>query len=89
MLTMAWLSSSVFQNVLFQTSTLIGCVVAMCALLCFCPSLNKGDGLQINILTEVLVALGALVLFGSIVDLLCLKKIIMKTLLYMHRKHDV
>ena len=81
LLTMAWLSSSVFQNVLFQTSTLIGWVVAMCALLCFCPSLNKGVGLQINILTKVLVALGALVLLGSIVDLLCFQKSSWKTLL--------
>ena len=51
----------------------------MCALLCFCPSLNKGDGLQINILTEVLVALGALLLLGSIMDLLLFLKIVIKT----------
>ena len=81
LLTMALLFSSVFQNVLFQTCTLIGWVVAICALLCFCPSLNQGVGLQINILTEVLVALGALLLLGSIVDLLCFQKLPWKTLL--------
>ena len=40
----------------------------MCALLCFRPSLNKGVGLQINIFTEMIGALGALVHLGSIVD---------------------
>ena len=38
-------------------------------------------GLQFNILTNVLVALGALVLLGSIVDLLCFQKSSWKTLL--------
>ena len=61
----------------------------MCALLCFCPSLNKGVGLQINILTEVLVALGALVLLGSIVNPLMFPKIVMKNIANKHRKHDV
>ena len=35
LLTMSWIFPSVFQNVLFQTSTLIGWVVAMCTLGCF------------------------------------------------------
>ena len=46
-------------------------------------------GLQIYILTEMIVALGALVLPGSIVDLLISPKIVMKNIANMHRKHDV
>ena len=61
----------------------------MCTLLWFRPSLNYGVGLQINILTEVLVALGSLVLLGSIVDLPIFPKIVMKSIIDMHRKHDV
>ena len=62
----------------------------MCALLWFCPSVNlKGVGLQIDILIEMLVALGALVLLGSIVNLLMFPKIVMKNIANMHRKHDV
>ena len=58
LLTMAWLFPSVFPNVLFQTSTLW-----------FRPSVNlDGVGPQIDILTEMIVALGALVLLGSNVD---------------------
>ena len=45
--------------------------------------------LQINILTEMLLALAAPLLLGSIVDLLMLSKIVMKNIPYMHRKHDV
>ena len=37
---MAWIFPSVFQNVLFQTSTLIGWVVAMCTPLWFHPSVS-------------------------------------------------
>ena len=41
----------------------------MCALLWFRPSMNlNGVGPQIDILTEMIVALGALVLLGSNVD---------------------
>ena len=53
----------------------------MCTLLWFRPSLNYGVGLQINILTEVLVALGSLVLLvllGSIVDLPMFPKIVLE-----------
>ena len=64
LLTMAWIFPSVFQNVLFQTSTLIGREVAMCTPLWFHPSVNFGVALQINILTEMLFAVGALVLLG-------------------------
>ena len=39
--------------------------------------MNLGVGILINILTEMLVALGALVLLGSIVDLLMFPKIVM------------
>ena len=46
-------------------------------------------GLQINILTEMVVALGALALLGSIVDLLIYPKIVMKNIAYMHGKHHV
>ena len=37
----------------------------------------------------MIVALGALVLLGSIVDLLMFPKIVMKNIANMHRKHDV
>ena len=57
----------------------------MCALLWFHPSVNLG--LQVDILTEMDVALGALL--GSIVDLLIIPKIVMKNIANMHRKHDV
>ena len=57
----------------------------MCALLWFHPSVNLG--LQIDILTEMDVALGALL--GSIVDLILFPKIVMKNIANMHRKHDV
>ena len=50
---------------------------------------NKGVSLQIDILTEMLVALDALVLLGSIVDLLMFPKIVIKNIANMHRKHDV
>ena len=54
------------------------------------PSVNlKGAGLQIDILIEMIVALGALVLLGSIVELLMFPKIVMKNIANMHRKHDV
>ena len=47
----------------------------MCALLWFRPSVNlNGVGPQIDILTEMIVALGALVLLGSNVDLLMFPK---------------
>ena len=47
-------------------------------------------GLQINILTDMLIALGALVLLGFIVDLLMFPKIVIKkNIVNMHRKHDV
>ena len=52
----------------------------MCALLWFRPSVNWGVGPQIDILTEMDVALGALL--GSIVDLLIFPKIIMKNIAY-------
>ena len=39
------------------------------------PSVNYGEGLQINILTKLIVTLGALVLLGSIVDLLIIQKL--------------
>ena len=42
-------------------------LIAMCALLWFRPSVNLGLVVQINILTEMIVALVALL--GSIVDL--------------------
>ena len=57
----------------------------MCALLWFHPSVNLG--LQIDILTEMDVALGALL--GSIVDLILFPKIVMKNIANMHRKHNV
>ena len=44
-------------------------------------------GLQIDILTEMIFALGALL--GSIVDLFIFPKIVMKNIANMHRKHDV
>ena len=44
-------------------------------------------GLQIDILTEMIVALGAPL--DSIVDLLIFPKIVMKNIANMHRKHDV
>ena len=53
------------------------------------PSVNYRKGLQINILTEMVVALGALALLGSIVDLLIYPKIVMKNIAYMHGKHHV
>ena len=46
-------------------------------------------GLQIIILTEMIVALGVLVLLGSIVDLPIFPKNVMKSIANMHRKHDV
>ena len=44
-------------------------------------------GRQTNILTEMIVALGAPVLLGSIVDLF--PKIVMKNIANLHRKHDI
>ena len=44
-------------------------------------------GLQIDILTEMIVALGALL--DSIVDLLIFPKIVMKNIANMHRKHEI
>ena len=44
---------------------------------------------QIDIFTKMIVALGALVPFGSIVDPLIFPKIVMKNVADMHRKHDV
>ena len=62
----------------------------MCALLWFRPSVNlKGVGLQIDILIEMLVALGAFLLLGSIVNLLMFPKFVMKNIANMHRKHNV
>ena len=49
----------------------------------------KGVGLQIDILIEMLVALGAFLLLGSIVNLLMFPKFVMKNIANMHRKHDV
>ena len=46
-------------------------------------------GRQTNILTEMIVALGALELLGSIVDLLIFPKIVMKNIANLHRKQDV
>ena len=51
--------------------------------------MNWGIDVEINILTEMIVASGALVLLGSIVDLLIFPKIVMKSIIDMHRKHDV
>ena len=62
-------------------------MVARCALLWIRPSVNQGVGRQTNILTEMIVALGAPVLLGSIVDLF--PKIVMKNIANLHRKHDV
>ena len=61
----------------------------MTSLLWFRPNVNWGIYLEINILTEMIVASGALVLLGSIVDLLIFPKIVMKSIIDMHRKHDV
>ena len=62
----------------------------MCALLWFRPSVNlNGVGPQIDILTEMIVALGALVLLGSNVDIFIFPKIVMKNIANLHRKHDV
>ena len=46
-------------------------------------------GLQFNILTEMILALGALVLLGSNVDLFIFPKIVRKNIANLHRKHDV
>ena len=46
-------------------------------------------GLLISIFTELVVAFGALVLLGSIVDLLMFPKIVMRNIANMHRQHDV
>ena len=62
----------------------------MCALLWFRPSMNlNGVGPQIDILTEMIVALGAPVLLGSNVDLLIFPKIVKKNIANLHRKQDV
>ena len=46
-------------------------------------------GLLISIFTELAVAFGALVLLGSIVDLLRFPQIVMKNISNMHQKHIV
>ena len=61
----------------------------MCALLWFRSSVNSGVGLLISIFTELAVAFGALVLLGSIVDLLRFPQIVMKNISNMHQKHNV
>ena len=53
------------------------------------PSVNYGVGLQIYILTQMIVALDALVFLGSILDLLIFQKIVMKNIANMHRKGGV
>ena len=53
------------------------------------PSVNYGVGLQINILTQMIVALGALVLLGSTVNLLMFPKIVIQNITNIDCEHDV
>ena len=82
LLTMEWIFPSVFQNVRFQTSTLIGWLAAMCTFMWFHPQCELGSGFSNWYFYWN--ALGALVLLSSIVDLLTFPKLVINNIAYMH-----
>ena len=53
------------------------------------PSENYGVGHQINILTQMIVALGALVLLGSTVNQLMFPKIVIQNITNIDCEHDI
>ena len=82
LLTMEWIFPSVFQNVRFQTSTLIGWLAAMCTFMWFHPQCELGSGFSNWYFYWN--ALGALVLLSSIVDLLTFPKLVINNIANMH-----